>query len=100
MKGSFEKIIQSKTPVLIDFHADWCGPCKVLTPILKDVKEELGDQLKILKVDVDRNNAIASQFQVRGVPTMILFREGRVLWRQSGVIPKDALLDVIASYLR
>lgn len=99
MKGSFNKIIQSETPVLIDFYADWCAPCKVLTPILKDLKSELGDRLKVVKIDVDNNNSIAGRFQIRGVPTMMLFKEGEVLWRQSGVLPKDAILDAIQKYL-
>lgn len=99
MKGSFNSLIQSETPVLIDFYADWCAPCKMLTPILKDVKQEMGDRLKVLKIDVDSNSAIAGRYQIRGVPTMILFKQGEVLWRQSGVLPKDAILDAIAGYL-
>ena len=100
MKGSFKNIIQSETPVLIDFYADWCAPCKMLTPILKDVKQEIGDRLKVLKIDVDSNSSIASKYQIRGVPTMMLFKEGKVLWRQSGVMPKDAILDAIEPYLQ
>ena len=99
MKGSFDKLIQSETPVLIDFYADWCAPCKMLTPILKDIKSELGDRLKVVKIDVDNNNAIAGRFQIRGVPTMMLFKEGEVLWRQSGVLSKDAILNAIAGFL-
>ena len=99
MKGSFNKLIQSDIPVLIDFYADWCAPCKMLTPILKDVKSELGDQIKVVKIDVDNNNAIAGRFQIRGVPTMMLFKEGKVLWRQSGVLPKDAILNAIENHL-
>ena len=99
MKGSFNSLIQSETPVLIDFYADWCAPCKMLTPILKDVKQEMGDRLKVLKIDVDSNSAIAGRYQIRGVPTMIRFKQGEVLWRQSGVLPKDAILDAIAGYL-
>ncbi len=99
MKGSFDKIIQSQTPVLIDFYADWCAPCKMLTPILKDVKAELGDRIKVLKIDVDQNPAISGRFQIRGVPTIMLFREGEMLWRQSGVVPKDALLNAIGEHL-
>lgn len=99
MKGSFDKIIQSEIPVLIDFYADWCAPCKMLTPILKDVKAELGDRIKVLKIDVDKNPAIAGRFQIRGVPTIVLFREGKMLWRQSGVVPKDALLNAIGEHL-
>ncbi len=99
MKGSFDKIIQSETPVLIDFYADWCAPCKMLTPILKDVKAELGDRIKVLKIDVDKNPSISGRFQIRGVPTIVLFREGKMLWRQSGVVPKDAILHAIEGFL-
>ncbi|WP_438425890.1 thioredoxin [Aquimarina macrocephali] len=98
MKSSFSNIIESKTPVLIDFFADWCGPCKMLAPILKEVKDELGDTIKIVKIDVDKNQPLASKYQVRGVPTMILFKEGKQLWRQSGVLQKNDLLGVINSH--
>ncbi|MDM9630715.1 thioredoxin [Robiginitalea aurantiaca] len=99
MKGSFNKIIQSETPVLIDFYADWCAPCKMLTPILKDVKQELGDRIKIVKIDVDSNSNIAGRYQIRGVPTMILFKRGEIRWRKSGVLPKDALLQELRPLL-
>ena len=98
MKSSFKKIISSEIPVLIDFHADWCGPCKMLTPILKDVKEELGDAVKIVKIDVDKNQAIASKYNVRGVPTMLLFKNGKQVWRQSGVLQKNDIVQVIQSH--
>ncbi|MBT8245854.1 MAG: thioredoxin [Winogradskyella sp.] len=95
MKSSFNSIINSETPVLVDFYADWCGPCKTLAPILKDVKAELGEQIKIIKIDVDKNQSIAGKFQVRGVPTMILFKNGTQLWRQSGVLQKQDIVAVI-----
>lgn len=95
MKNNFNTIIQSETPVLIDFHANWCGPCKVLAPILKDVKQELGNAIKVIKIDVDKNQPLAAKYQVRGVPTMILFKNGKQLWRQSGVLQKNDLIAII-----
>ncbi len=95
MKSNFNSIINSETPVLIDFYADWCGPCKSLAPILKQVKGELGNAVKIVKIDVDKNQPLAAQYQVRGVPTMILFKNGKQLWRQSGVLQKNDLVNII-----
>ena len=97
MKSSFSKIIDSEIPVLVDFYADWCGPCKMLAPILKQVKDEMGESIKIVKIDVDKNQSIASKYQVRGVPTMLLFKNGKQLWRQSGVLQKDAIVQIIKS---
>ena len=99
MKGKFSTPINSDQLVLIDFFAEWCGPCKMLAPILKQVKEEMGDSLKIVKIDVDKNQPLASTYQVRGVPTMILFKKGKQLWRQSGVLQKQELLDVVRSFV-
>jgi thioredoxin 1 len=99
MKSSFNNIINENLPVLVDFHADWCGPCKMLAPILKEVKHELKDTIKIVKIDVDKNQVIASKYQVRGVPTMILFKNGNQLWRQSGVVQKNEILNTIKQYL-
>lgn len=95
MNSNFKSIIDSKTPVLIDFYADWCGPCKMLAPILKEVKDELKDNIKIIKIDVDKNQQLASQYQVRGVPTMILFKNQQQLWRQSGVLQKNDIINII-----
>ena len=95
MKNNFNNLIQSEIPVLIDFYANWCGPCKALAPILKEVKHELAEAIKIIKIDVDKNQSIAAKYQVRGVPTMILFKKGKQLWRQSGVLQKNDMLAVI-----
>jgi len=98
--SNFSQLINSDELVLVDFYATWCGPCQTMAPILKDVKESLGDKLKIIKVDVDKNQALMStpQFQVRGVPTLMLFRNGKMLWRQSGIIPKNDLIKTIQSF--
>lgn len=95
---TFQELIKSDKPVLVDFFAEWCGPCKVMAPILKDLKQEMGDSISILKVDVDKNPQAASAYQVQGVPTLILFKEGKVLWRQSGVVQKNGLMGVIKKF--
>jgi len=96
--SKFSEIINTGKPVLIDFFADWCGPCKMLAPILKEVKDELGESVSILKIDVDKNQPLASQYDVRGVPTMILFKDGQQLWRQSGVVPKDEIVRILRQH--
>jgi thioredoxin 1 len=97
MKNNFSDIIKDEKPVLVDFFADWCGPCKSLAPILKEVKAELGDAVKIVKIDVDKNQELAAKYQVRGVPTMILFKKGQQVWRKSGVLPKAEIVETIKS---
>lgn len=93
--STFSELINQEKPVLVDFFGEWCGPCKMLAPILKEVKTQLGEQISIIKIDVDKNEALASQYQVRGVPTMILFQNGKQLWRQSGVLPKEEIVKII-----
>lgn len=93
--STFDTIIKSEKPVLIDFFATWCGPCQTLAPILKEVKDSLGDRISIIKIDVDKNQQIAAKYQVRGVPTMILFQNGNQLWRQSGVLSTSDLIKII-----
>lgn len=97
---TFNEMIQSDKPVLVDFFAEWCGPCKVMAPILKEVKTELGEAATIIKVDVDKNPAAAGTYQIQGVPTLILFRNGQPVWRQSGVVPKGALVNILKQYAK
>lgn len=97
MKDNFSTLINTKRAVLVDFYADWCGPCKMLAPILKEVKKDLEDGIKIIKIDVDKNQHLAAKYQVRGVPTMILFKNGEQVWRQSGVLQKNDIINVIKS---
>ena len=98
MKTSFGTITDSEIPVLIDFFATWCGPCQTLAPILQDVKKDLGEKVKIIKVDVDKNQQLAQKFQVRGVPTLMLFKNGQQLWRQSGVLTRADLKQIIEKH--
>lgn len=95
MKGKFEEIINENKPVVIDFHAVWCGPCKIQTPILTELARELGEKIKVIKIDVDKNNEIASKFQVRSVPTVIVFKKGQQIWRQAGVVGKAQLYSLL-----
>lgn len=97
---TFQEALQAGKPVLVDFFATWCGPCKMMTPILHELKEKTGDDLMIIKVDVDKQPAVAGQFQVQGVPTLILFVDGAVKWRQSGVIPATQLMQIVQPYLK
>ncbi len=93
MKANFNQLVASDTPVLVDFHAEWCGPCKVQGPILQEVAREVGDKARIIKIDVDKNQEIAARYQVRGVPTLILFKQGEILWKTSGVADKQQVLQ-------
>lgn len=90
--GSFKEIINSETPTLVDFFAEWCGPCKNMPPILSEVKSELKEKVKVLKIDVDKNQRVAQVYGIQGVPTLIIFKQGKIMWRQSGVIPAGEII--------
>ena len=91
--SSFQDLIKGEKPILVDFYADWCAPCKAMNPILKSVKSKMGDQIKILKINVDKNQAVANKFNVRGIPTFILFQSNEIKWRKSGLLEENNLLE-------
>lgn len=98
-KKSFSEVIKGDTPVLVDFYADWCAPCKMMPPILKEVKNRMGDSLNILKIDTEKNPAAAIKYQVRSIPTLILFKNGQVIWQQAGVLQANQLESIIKEKL-
>lgn len=98
MTGTFEELIASETPILIDFFAEWCGPCKVLSPTLQQLAEDEGDNIKIVKIDVDRNPKLASKYKISGVPTLMLFKKSELKWRQSGVLSLPQLKSVVQKF--
>ena len=95
MKANFDSIINDNKPVVVDFHALWCGPCKAQSPILKEVASELGDRVRVIKIDVDQNNEIANRYQIQSVPTLMIFKNGNMLWKHSGVVSKNQLVSVL-----
>ena len=96
--SSFKELINGDKPLLVDFFAEWCGPCKTQTPFLKQAKDTLGDNVRIIKIDVDKNPEVAQQFQVQGVPTLILFKKGEIKWRQSGVVAANTLIQLVQQH--
>lgn len=97
-RESFGEIIRGDVPVLVDFWAPWCAPCRMMKPILEDLHRRMGDRLRILKIDTDQQPAIAGQFQIQGIPTLILFQQGKQLWRHSGVMQAGQLEQIVRSY--
>jgi len=95
MKSSFQNLIDSETPTIIDFFAIWCGPCRAVSPILEDLKSDLGDDIKIFKIDVDKNQELAEQYKVQSIPTIMIFKDGALKWRETGVQSKATLKQVI-----
>jgi thioredoxin 1 len=98
-QSKFSELIKSETPTFVDFSAEWCGPCKMIVPILEELKSKVGDQVKIVKIDIDRNPAVANAYQIQSVPTMMLFKSGNALWRQSGVMTSEQLKKVIEQHV-
>lgn len=98
MKKNFSQLINTENPILIDFFAEWCAPCKMMPPILAEVKQQMGDKVTIIKMDVDKNPDLAQQLHISGVPTLMLFKDGQTLWRQSGVVPAAQLVKVLEQY--
>lgn len=96
---TFKEIINQDKPVLVDFFATWCGPCKMMAPILDDVKKRVGDAAQIIKIDVDQNPQAAAVYQVQGVPTLIIFKNGNILWRQSGVVQAKQLEQLLKQHI-
>lgn len=97
--GKFDEMINSTTPTLVDFYATWCGPCKMMSPLLEQVASEMGDDTKVIKVDIDKNRDAATQYGIRSVPTLILFKEGEIVWRQSGLPPKNLITESIKKFI-
>ncbi len=95
-KERFQEIIKGETPVLVDFYAEWCGPCKAMAPMLVQFQKEMGERVRVIKVDVDRNPEAAASFKVQAVPTLILFKGGNIAWRHSGAVPVHVLKEVLA----
>ncbi|MEX0967736.1 MAG: thioredoxin [Bacteroidia bacterium] len=97
-KTTFQSLIEGPKPVLIDFHAEWCGPCKSMSPVIKDIAGKYSGKARVIKIDIDKNPEIANQYQVRGVPTFMIFKEGKMVWRESGAIPAGMITKALDQF--
>ena len=97
--SAFQDLINGSTPVLIDFFADWCSPCHAMSPVIKEIKSNYGEKLKVIKIDIDKNVKVADKFQVKGVPTFILYKKGEIVWRKAGIIDKGNFIDQLDSIM-
>ena len=97
--GDFNEIINSSKPTLVDFYADWCGPCKMMSPIIEQTKNTLGDTPTVLKINVDNNQEVARKYQIRSIPTLLIFKEGEVVWRQSGIPQKEMIVESVKNFI-
>jgi thioredoxin 1 len=99
MKKSFSDLINDETPLLVDFYADWCGPCKTMAPVIQDIAKDMGEKMRVIKIDTDKNPSISQHYNIQGIPTFILFKKGKVVWRQSGAMPKNQMTNLIKGFL-
>ena len=98
--NKFQYIIAGDTPVLVDFFAEWCGPCKMIKPVLEELKKKMGNKIIILKIDIDKNISLSSEYRIQSVPTLVLWKQGEIIWRQSGALSLNELEQVLSSYIR
>jgi thioredoxin 1 len=97
--SNFNELINSTKPTLVDFYADWCGPCKMMSPIIDETKKDLGSDATILKIDIDKNTDVARKYGIRSIPTLVLFKEGEIVWRQSGVPSKSLIVESVKKFI-
>ena len=98
--NKFQDIIAGDTPVLVDFFAEWCGPCKMMKPVLEELKKKMGNKIIILKIDIDKNISLSSEYRIQSVPTLVLWKQGEIIWRQSGALSLNELEQILTSYIR
>jgi thioredoxin 1 len=98
-KETFTDLVNGEKPVLVDFTAEWCGPCKMMKPVLQELHQKMGDEIRIIKIDIDQSPQVATYYSVNSVPTLMLFQKGNILWRQSGVIPASSLQKIIQQFI-